>query len=231
MELSEEKQKEYESANPGSIDGPAKYLEAYNIHHYAPKRFNFIYGEAIRGIKFKKGIRSVGIFAHEVSLFPEKGMPKDIAYDLKAAHSFVIQKGETVKVLTGVRLNMPDMIYASVRGRSGLSLKGIDVLAGVIDPQYRGEIGVTLSRAFMEHTHNFQREDDGEVKAIMEHHPVHLAFEKGDRIAQLIFMPANVFIYPIFEIDKIPQTDRGEKGYGSTGNHSRETSIDTKEDK
>lgn len=227
--LSEEKQKALEEANPGSIDGPAKYLEAYNIYHYAPKRFGFIYGKSIRGIRHRKGIKHVGVFAHEVSLFPEKGMPKDIAYDLKAAHDFTIQRGEIVKVMTGAHLVMPDLVYASVRGRSGLSLKGIDVLAGVIDPQYRGEIGVTLSRSYLGSHQIWRRNTDGNIFPSSFVDEEEYTFKKGDRIAQLIFVPSNVWIYPIFEIEKIPQTDRGEKGYGSTGNHSRETKEDSRE--
>lgn len=210
------------AANPGSIDGPGKYSAAYEIYKMVPKRFEFIYGNAIRSIRSKKGIKHVGIFAHEVSLFPEKGMPKDISYDLKAGHDFFLDRGETVKVLTGVRLIMPDYMYASVRGRSGLSLKGIDVLAGVIDPQYRGEVGVTLTRtstgASTVHVRNEEH-----INVEMHLSDERLFFDKGDRIAQLIFVPHQVFVYPIFEIDKIPTTDRGEKGYGSTGNSSRET--------
>ena len=210
-------------SNPGSIDGPAKYAEAYQLHQIVPERFSRIYGSSARGLRGRKGTQNVGIFAHEVSLFPEKGMPKDIAFDLKTAHDFTIERGEAVKVLTGVHLNMPDHVYASVRGRSGLSLKGIDVLAGVIDPQYRGEVGVTLTRTEHPYDTRYSRSDDGSIIADAHYNADELEFSKGDRIAQLIFFPSRVYIYPIYEIDKIPTTDRGEKGYGSTGNSSRET--------
>ena len=221
--MTEEIVKELGAVNPGSITSPAKYAEAYYIYQQLPKRFDMIYGTTIRGIKGRKGVKFVGIFAHEISLFPEKGMPKDIAFDLKAAHNFALERGQAVKVLTGVRLNMPDHIYASVRGRSGLSLKGIDVLAGVIDPQYRGEIGVTLTRVTHPIQYNYIRGDDGVIDLDIDEINEPLKFKKGDRIAQLIFVPHNVHIYPIYEIDKIPTTDRGEKGYGSTGTTSRET--------
>ena len=209
--------KEVDSANPGSIINPDKYSAAFEIYRHAPKRFKQIYGTSMRGIKARKGIRCVGIFAHETSLFPEKGLPQDIAFDLKAAHDFTLEQGAVVKALTGVRLNMPDGLYATVHGRSGLSLKGIDVLAGVIDPQYRGEIGVTLTRTSSNEQHEFQRIKNGTILDYGTSTDLSYSFEKGERIAQLIFVPHNVYNYPIFEMDKIPQSKRGDRGYGSTG--------------
>jgi len=206
-----------EAANPGSIIDPGKYSAAFEIYRLAPKRFKQIYGVTMRGIRARKGMSCVGIFAHETGLFPEKGLPNDIAFDLKAAKDFYLERGEAIKVLTGIRLNMPDGLYASIRGRSGLSLKGIDVLAGVIDPQYRGEIGVTLTRTISGITVFQDRRGDGKIITHAEEIPDPIQFKKGDRIAQLIFVPHNVYIYPIFEIDKIPATDRGDRGYGSTG--------------
>jgi dUTP pyrophosphatase len=215
--VSHEVIKELESANPGSITDPKKYAAAFEIYRLAPERFKRIYGRAMRTIKMKKGLRAVGIFAHEVSLFPEKGLPKDIAFDLKAAHDFTLERGSVVKVLTGVRLNMPDGLYAMIKGRSGLSLRGIDILAGVIDPQYRGEIGVTLTRTYSEDQHDYQRLENGTIVNMGTSTDVTFSFAKGERIAQLIFVPHNIYVYPMYEIDKIPKSERGDRGYGSTG--------------
>ena len=220
--MSSERIEELKSANPGSIISPEKYALAYELKNELPQRFDRIYGSSMKGIRARKGVKLVGIFAHEVSLFPEKGMPNDIAFDLKCAHDFQIERGEVVKVLTGVHLQMPDHTYASIRGRSGLSLKGIDVLAGVIDPQYRGEIGVTLTRTSSEWHHNFQRDPvDGTITRYGVNTEMPYHFSKGDRIAQLIFVPHSTYIFPIFEMDKIQTTDRGDKGYGSTGLNTR----------
>jgi len=220
--MSEEDIQRLKELNPGSVISPELYSQAYDIYQLMPKRFEALYGQSMRAIRKRKGMFSVGIFAHETGLFPEKGLPKDIALDLKAAHDFRINRGDTVKVLTGVRLIMPDGVYASVRGRSGLSLKGIDVLAGVIDPQYRGEIGVTLTRASSGFCQTYHRLDSGEIDfKFSQDREKTYRFKKGDRIAQLIFVPFYIYIYPVFEVKRIPKTERGERGYGSTGTKTK----------
>lgn len=83
-----------------------------------------------------------------------------------------------------------------MRPRSGLALRhGITVpnSPGTIDPDYRGEIRVILLNLGSE--------------------PV--TFQRGDRVAQLLFTP---FLTPtLVEVDTLPPTGRGERGFGSTG--------------
>ena len=85
-----------------------------------------------------------------------------------------------------------------VFSRSGLGTKdGLTVSqgVGVIDPDYRGEIKVSLLNT------------SGEVRRI----------KRGQRIAQLVFMP--VFQAIITPVDVLGETDRGAGGFGSTGKH------------
>lgn len=90
---------------------------------------------------------------------------------------------------------MPPNTYLRIAPRSGLALKfGIDVLAGVVDPGYTGEIGVILQNLGTE--------------------PVHV--RKGDKIAQGIL--ENAIRADIVEVDELSDSDRGSKGYGSSGN-------------
>ena len=89
---------------------------------------------------------------------------------------------------------IPKGCYGRVAPRSGLALKKfIDVGAGVIDSDYRGELGVILF--------NFSDED--------------FVIHMGDRIAQLIF--EKIKTPTIKELDSLEGTDRGVEGYGSTG--------------
>ena len=89
---------------------------------------------------------------------------------------------------------LPPRCYGRVAPRSGLALKKfIDVGAGVIDADYRGEVGVVLF--------NFGEED--------------FVVNMGDRIAQLIFEKIKTLV--IKELDVLEGIDRGVKGYGSIG--------------
>lgn len=97
-------------------------------------------------------------------------------------------------VKTDIQIEVPTGCYGRVAPRSGLALKNsIDVGAGVIDEDYRGNVGVILF--------NFS-DLDFDVK-------------KGDRIAQLI---CERIAYPkLVEVDTLTETVRGEGGFGSTG--------------
>ena len=95
---------------------------------------------------------------------------------------------------TGVAIAIPPPYYGRVAPRSGLAVKkGIDVLAGVIDAGYRGEVGVVLQ--------NLSSED--------------YLFKKGDRVAQLILEQSNSIAW--VELDELEDSTRSDGGFGSTG--------------
>lgn len=130
---------------------------------------------------------------------PTRGHEGDAAYDLYAPKDIIVKNGQTLRLPMGIALQMPDFlnekmgIYAQITDRSSMAKKGIHVHGGVIDSNYRGEISVVLQN------HNG---DDYEIK-------------KGDRIAQIIFVP---ILYPKLVIsDKLDNSVRGEKSFGSTG--------------
>lgn len=95
---------------------------------------------------------------------------------------------------TNLAIELPPNTYGRIAPRSGLAHKhGIDVLAGVIDADYRGEIKVIL----------------------VNHGAYPISFQEGDKIAQLIISP---FISTIWkEAQELDDTGRGEAGFGSTG--------------
>lgn len=126
---------------------------------------------------------------------PRRSCPTDAGADLFSAESLMIHPGERATVSTGIALEIPEGFYGRVAPRSGLASKhGVDVLAGVVDSGYRGEVKVVLL--------NTDR-----------HNTFHV--EKGDRIAQLI-LEAH-FNLPIVEIDSLEESERGSGGFGSTG--------------
>ena len=125
---------------------------------------------------------------------PVRGTEGAAGYDLSAAQAAVVPAHGKCLVKTGLAMAIPPRCYGRVAPRSGLALKKfIDVGAGAIDADYRGEIGVVLF--------NFGKED--------------FVVNMGDRIAQLIF--EKIKTPTIKESDEIGETDRGAKGYGSTG--------------
>lgn len=94
---------------------------------------------------------------------------------------------------SGVRLAMPDFLWARIEARSSTSKKKLVVLGGIIDSGYRGEFFTILG--------NFSL-----TPRIVRH---------GERYAQVVFYPA---VRPIIEYtDVLPLSERGHDGFGSTG--------------
>ena len=128
---------------------------------------------------------------------PEYSHPGDAGADLTAAEAVELQPGERATVGTGVSIALPDGYVAFVVPRSGLASKhGITIVnsPGTVDAGYRGEIRVTLLNT------------DSSVA---------YSVAVGDRIAQLIVMPVSRARF--IPVRKLPGSDRGDNGFGSTG--------------
>ena len=140
---------------------------------------------------------------HEDAKLPEyaHGFFEDAGCDLFATEDALVIEQHTVAIPTGLRIRLPAGVQAEIRSKSGLASKGIVVAnsPGTVDPGYRGEIKVLL--------HNNNRYSTSYSKS----HEV----KKGDKIAQIVFMP---YIAATFK-ETIVDTDsaRGEGGFGSTG--------------
>ncbi|HEY0264234.1 MAG TPA: dUTP diphosphatase [Granulicella sp.] len=117
----------------------------------------------------------------------------DLAADLYACEAAELAPGATLAVRTGIALELPSDYGALVEDRSGLALKGLTTLAGVIDPGYRGELKIVLTNLGAE--------------------PRHLAI--GDRIAQLRLVRRIEAEFE--EVAQIGEAPRGTGGFGSTG--------------
>lgn len=131
------------------------------------------------------------------STVPEYAHPGDAGADLHAAEAVVLAPGQRALIATGISIALPDGYAAFVVPRSGLAAKhGITVVnsPGTVDAGYRGEIKVTLLNTDL-------------------NEPFSIAV--GDRIAQLIVMP--VVRASFIQVDRLPGSQRGEGGFGSTG--------------
>jgi len=117
----------------------------------------------------------------------------DLAADLYALGATTLAPGETAPVPTGVAMEFPSTHGALVEDRSGLAIRGVTTLAGVIDPGYRGEIRVVMTN--------------------LSAAPVEI--KPGDRIAQLRIVRRIEAIFE--EVTELAEAPRGAKGFGSTG--------------
>lgn len=133
---------------------------------------------------------------------PIKATDGSVGYDLFVYGSHCIYPGRNA-VRTGLSIQLPEGFEATVRPRSGCSLKGIpdecnlrhnaDALLGTIDTDYRGEIKMI----------------------VVNHEDEEFFLSDGQRIAQLVISP--VFSGSVSIVDDLDDTERGEGGFNSTG--------------
>lgn len=132
---------------------------------------------------------------------PTKAYPSDAGYDLFVSEPVTVQPGQFLDVPLGIiRVLLPIGTWARLVGRSStLRSRGLLVAEGVIDGGYTGPLFAGVFN--------------------LTNTAVSLAV--GDRIAQLILCPTiDVPVAQTAEHD-IPQTDRGTRGFGSSGGHGR----------
>lgn len=131
------------------------------------------------------------------AILPKKFSEGAAGFDLFSSESAVVLPKNKCAVSTGLSVAIASGKYGRIAPRSGLAFKNfIDVGAGVIDSDYRGELKVLLF--------NFSNED--------------FKISPGDRVAQIII--ENVVQTDIREVSELPPTKRGNEGFGSTGFHS-----------
>ena len=129
------------------------------------------------------------------AVIPRRALPSDAGYDLSSTDSTLIPPQSMALVSTGLSIAVPPGTYGRVAPRSGLAVKhSISVGAGVVDGGYRGE-----------------------VKVVLFNHDAERAFlvNRGDRIAQLVL--ECIQTPDVLECEDLDDTERGEGGFGSTG--------------
>lgn len=129
---------------------------------------------------------------------PKPMRPGDAAADLASSVDMTIAPGARALIPTGFAIAIPQGYAGLVLSRSGLALHhGVAVLnaPGLIDPGYRGELGVIL----------------------VNHGSETFTIERGQRVAQLLVIEAPGIVLPV--VDELPDSpdDRGTDGFGSSG--------------
>ena len=149
---------------------------------------------------------------HEDAHVPSQANSSDAGYDLFSTEYITLEPFQRKLVSTGICLEIPKGFYGRVAPRSGLACKrGIDVMAGVIDSGYRGEIKVLLINLNFEgynlRPNTFESMFGSANK---------LSIKPGDRIAQLIIEKCHTKV-KWNEMKTLEDSQRGEGGFGSSG--------------
>lgn len=142
--------------------------------------------------------RNVKIILKGGGSVPVYSTPRSSGADVRCAENFTLAPRERKMIHTGIHLQLPEDMEVQVRPRSGLAMKyGVTVInsPGTIDSDYQGECNVLL----------------------INHGVSEVKFEKGERIAQFVFVE-NV-VQAEFEYADLfsEKTERGEGGFGHTG--------------
>lgn len=132
---------------------------------------------------------------HPRATAPMRSTDGAAGYDLRTFEPATIYPGGRLVINTGVAWEIPKGWVGLVWPRSGHAVNhGLDRLAGVIDPDYRDEVGAVL----------------------VNHGDSPVAFAPGDRVAQMVIVPC--FIGDLIVSQWLTETERGAGAYGSTGN-------------
>lgn len=133
----------------------------------------------------------------ETAKLPVKNQDGDMGYDIFSDEDITLTTNKKDKISTGIAIELPKGYGAFLVGRSGLTSKTLlRINLGVIDNGYRGELHIMNDIIY---------KGSNETVRI----------EKGDKIAQLIVLP--IFDGDVVEVDEVSETDRGDKGFGSSG--------------
>lgn len=170
---------------------------------------------------------------------PNKSRDDDAGYDLFSTEDYVLKPFERKLFKTDIALAIPFGYEGHIRDRSGKALRdGIHVLGGEIDASYRGNVGVILyntnSDQRIEFNKNFKFEKDTfwnrwftptsldcfaksqpPLYKVITSFDKDIVIKKGDKIAQIVISACANF--PLEEVVSLEDTDRGAKGFGSSG--------------
>ncbi len=133
---------------------------------------------------------------NDTAITPTRGSREAAGNDLYSLEDATIRPGEVHKFGVGFAAAIPPGYFGAIFSRSGMSTnRGLTVSTGVsvIDSDYRGEIFVGLRN---------ESDIDQTVRA-------------GDRIAQLVIIPYQEIAFR--SVDRLPETERGHGGFGSSG--------------
>ena len=124
---------------------------------------------------------------------PVRAHKDDAGLDLRSPDTFIVKAGKSLKIDSGVHVEIPAGYVGFLKAKSGLNVKYGITCTGVIDAGYTGSIVVKL--------YNNGSDD--------------VLFERGDKITQLVILP--IVCPDLVQVDSLEDTERGDAGFGSTG--------------
>ena len=131
---------------------------------------------------------------HPEAVMPKRAISGDAGLDLFVCEKTALEPDVLISAHTGIKIEFPAGYAAIIKEKSGLALKEIEIKAGVIDHEYRGEIVVLA------------KNKSKDAVALMQ----------GQKIAQMLIVP--VWIGEPNLVNKVNEdTDRKDGGFGSTG--------------
>jgi len=167
--------------------------------------------EALRDQMFK-----IEVEVMDGGKLPYKAHKTDAGFDVFATDDIFLCPGQVLKHPLNIRMKLPQGTWARIETKSGLGSKGQFVFAGVIDETYRGIPHAIMTNLNWgvpwewnaDKTHLAIRQDPS---------PMPIVIKKGEKLAQVTMNPHSNE-YFIVQVDKVAtDTDRGEKGFGSSG--------------
>lgn len=130
--------------------------------------------------------------------------PGDVGYDLILSHDLICRAGRPAWGEVDARVKLPAGLWGLITARSSAAAKyGVQVLPGIIDNGYIGQLKIGVLLACRPSDDNDNDNDNGEI-----------IIEKGARIAQLILMP--MVVRELQHVEELQPTERGTDGFGST---------------
>lgn len=147
-------------------------------------------------IKWHTWVEKMEVMVDEGGILPTRGHNEDAGYDLYAPKDMITKylwKKDSVTIDTKVHMLIPEGYCGVIISKSGLNVKHNVTSHGLVDSGYTGSIRVKL----------YNHGDD------------RLHIEPGDKISQIVIVPC--MTPKLVVVDKFPETERGNGGFGSTG--------------
>lgn len=126
---------------------------------------------------------------------PRYGHKGDAGLDIFSVIDHELKPKEVKAIPSGIQVEIPEGYVGLIWDKSGISLKGVHRLAGVVDSGYRGEVKVVMI--------NLAEES--------------FAIAKGMKIAQILIQP--IESVNVIDVSELEESSRGEGGFGSTGKY------------
>lgn len=133
------------------------------------------------------------VMLNQGAYMPVRAHKDDAGLDLRSPDTFIVKAGKSLKIDSGVHVEIPAGYVGFLKAKSGLNVKYGITCTGVIDAGYTGSIVVKL--------YNNGSDD--------------VLFERGDKITQLVILP--IVCPDLVQVDSLKDTERGDAGFGSTG--------------